>query len=78
MSQSRRLLDRPNRVVLPVMQPQGVARIRVMAGEGIRVTEFVTAGCCAPCTIHAEVFGDILHVRTTIQDHVLMVVQLSV
>ena len=71
------MLDHPNRVVLLVVQPQRVALVRVMAGEGIWVTEFLIAGWGAPCTIHPKVFGDILHVRTMIQDQVLMVVQLS-
>ena len=70
-----RLLVHPHRVVCPVFFPDGVVLLCLVAGDGVKVTEFVSG--MGRCTIHADVYGDRLLIGTTIYPS-LMVVRLSV
>ena len=65
----------PHRVVLLVFFLNEVLLVRLVVNKGVRVTEFVTG--MGRSIIHAEVYGDVLVVATTIYP-TLMVVQLSV
>ena len=68
------LLVHPHQVVCPVIFPDGVLLLRLVVGDGVRVTQFVNR--MGHCTIHVDVYGDTLLIGTTIYPS-LMVVQLS-
>ena len=52
----RHLLVHPHQVVLPVVFPNGVLLARLVVGEGVRVTEFVTG--MGYSTIHTDVYNE--------------------
>ena len=68
------LLVQPHRMVLLILMPGGVLLIRLVNGVGVHVSQVVTS--LDRLTVHVDVYGDILVVRTTVYP-TLMVVHLS-